>query len=627
MLIEQIHEPTDLKKLSIKQLKQLCEELRSEIVNVVSEHGGHLASNLGVVELTVAMHYVFDAPGDKLVMDVGHQSYAHKLLTGRYEAFHTLRQKGGISGFPQQDESEYDAFTAGHASTAISAALGMARTRDIMRGDYDVVALVGDGALTGGMCYEALNDAGQSNTRMIVLLNDNEMSIAPNVGALSRYLTRLRQSKGYIAVKHGVRDRLEKHPRFGAPLYRALSRFRNNLRTFFVDDKFFSALGFAYIGPVDGHDLRQLIKVLRRARGYDRPQLIHVVTQKGRGYQPAEDHPVTFHGVAPFYLESGSRKREGEEVSSGKVVARQLSDMADNDIRICAVTAAMPMGTGMDIFQQAHADRCFDVGIAEEHAVTMAAGMASQGMKPYVAIYSTFLQRAYDQILVDVCRNALPVTLLIDRAGLVGEDGETHQGVFDLSYLRSIPGLVVAAPRDVRDLKKLVEISQDYDGPMAIRYPKACEDMGPGIQSQRRFSVGQWELLSDGGDVMIFAVGRMVSLSMQAAIELMGKGVSAGVVDARFVAPMDLDMLREKASGVKLLVTVEENVLAGGFGEGVLDALASAGMDVPVLTLGVPDRFIAQGTVAQQTVECGLDALSIARRIGQRLKQIGEAGR
>lgn len=619
MLLEQIHEPTDLKKLGVRQLKQLCEELRAEIINVVSEQGGHLASNLGVVELTVAMHYVFDAPEDKLVMDVGHQSYAHKLLTGRYESFHTLRQKGGISGFPQQDESEYDAFTAGHASTAISAALGMARTRDIMRGDYDVVALVGDGALTGGMCYEALNDAGQSNTRMIVLLNDNEMSIAPNVGALSRYLTRLRQSKGYIAVKHGVRDRLEKHPKFGAPLYRGLSRFRNNLRSFFVDDKFFSALGFAYIGPVDGHDLRQLIKVLRRARAYDRPQLIHVVTQKGRGYQPAEDHPVTFHGVAPFYLESGSRKREGE-VSSGQVVARQLVDMADNDIRICAITAAMPLGTGMDIFQQAHPDRCFDVGIAEEHAVTMAAGMASQGMKPYVAIYSTFLQRAYDQILVDVCRNGLPVTLLIDRAGLVGEDGETHQGVFDLSYLRSIPDLVIAAPRDVRDLKKLVELSQDYNGPMAIRYPKCCEDMGPGIQSQRRFSVGQWELLSDGSDVMIFAVGRMVSLAMQAAIELMGKGVSAGVVDARFVAPMDMEMLRGKASGVRLVVTAEENVLAGGFGEGVLDALASVGMDVPVLTLGVPDRFIAQATVAQQTVECGLDAVSMARRISERLK-------
>jgi 1-deoxy-D-xylulose-5-phosphate synthase len=299
--------------------------------------------------------------------------------------------------------------------------------------------------------------------------------------------------------------------------------------------------------------------------------------------------------------------------------------MADNDIRICAITAAMPLGTGMDIFQKAHPDRCFDVGIAEEHAVTMAAGMASQGMKPYVAIYSTFLQRAYDQILVDVCRNGLPVTLLIDRAGLVGEDGETHQGVFDLSYLRSIPDLVIAAPRDVRDLKMLVEISQDYNGPMAIRYPKGCEDMGPGIQSQRRFSIGQWELLSDGRDVMIFAVGRMVSLAMQAAIELMGKGVSAGVVDARFVAPMDREMLLGKASGVRLVVTAEENVLAGGFGEGVLDALASAGMDVPVLTLGVPDRFVAQATVAQQTVECGLDALSIARRISERLKELGEA--
>ena len=626
MLIEQIHEPADLRKLNIKQLRQLCGELRAEIINVVSEHGGHLASNLGAVELTVAIHYVFDTPVDKLVFDVGHQSYAHKLLTGRYQDFHTLRQKGGISGFPQQDESEYDAFTAGHASTAISAALGMARTRDIMRGDNEVVAVVGDGALTGGMCYEALNDAGQSNTRMIVVLNDNDMSIAPNVGALSRYLTRLRQSKGYIAVKHGVRDRLEKHPKFGEPLYRALSKFRNKIRSLFVDDKFFSALGFKYIGPVDGHDLRHLIRVLRRAKGEDKPQLIHVVTQKGRGYQPAEDHPVTFHGVAPFYLESGSRKQEGE-MASGKVVASQLADMADNDIRICVITAAMPMGTGMDVFQKAHPDRFFDVGIAEEHAVTMAAGMASQGLKPYVAIYSTFLQRAYDQIMVDVCRNGLPVTFLIDRAGLVGEDGETHQGAFDLSCLRSIPGLVVAAPRDVRDLKKLVEISQDYSGPMAIRYPKGCEDMGPGIQSQQRFSIGQWELLSDGRDVMIFAVGRMVPMAMQAAIELMGKGISAGVVDARFIAPMDKNLLLRKAAGVRLVVTVEENVLAGGFGEGVLDVLATGNIGIPVLTLGLPNRFIAQATVAEQTAECALDALSIAQRIHRRLSEIEEAQR
>lgn len=626
MLIEQIHEPTDIKAMNIKQLRQLAEELRQEIIEVVSEQGGHLASNLGVVELTIAMHYVYDAPEDKLIMDVGHQSYAHKLLTGRYESFKRLRSRGGASGFPQMDESEYDAFTAGHASTAISAALGMARTRDIMHGDYDVVALVGDGALTGGMCYEALDDAGQSNTRMTVLLNDNEMSIAPNVGAVSRHLTRMRQSKGYIAVKQGVRGHLENRPGFGSRLYRTLDRMRNHLRALFVDDKFFSALGFKYIGPVDGHDLKQLIRVLRRSRSYDKPQLIHIVTQKGRGYRPAEDHPVDFHGVAPFYMESGKKKSDSE-IASGRIAARQLIEMADNDIRICAVTAAMPMGTGMDEFEKAHPDRFFDVGIAEEHAVTMAAGMASQGMKPYVAIYSTFLQRAYDQILMDVCRNELPVTFLIDRAGLVGEDGETHQGVFDLSYLRSVPGLVIASPRDIRDLKKLVDLSQRVNGPMAIRYPRCCEDMGPGIQSQRDFSIGQWELLSDGRDVMIFAVGRMVQLAMQAAIELMGKGIAAGVVDARFVAPMDLNLLYDKASGARLVVTIEENALAGGFGEGVLDALADKDIDRPVLTLGVPDRFICHGTVAQQMEECGLDAMSIADSIRKRYEAVKGAGR
>ncbi len=624
MLLEQIHEPSDLKKLSLRQLKLLAEELRTEIVNVVSERGGHLASNLGAVELTIAIHYVFDTPTDKLIMDVGHQSYAHKLLTGRYDRFRTLRQKGGLSGFPQMDESEYDAFTAGHASTAISAALGMARTRDIMHGDYDVIALVGDGALTGGMCFEALNDAGQSNTRMIVVLNDNDMSIAQNVGALSRYLTRLRLSKGYIAMKRGVRSRLERLPKVGPPLYRFLEKVRNLVKSVFVDDKLFEALGFKYMGPVDGHDLKQLIRVLKRAKTYDEPQLIHVVTQKGRGYQPAEDQPTRFHGIAPFYIESGANKRDSQ-IASGTIVARQLIDMADNDIRVCAITAAMPSGTGMDAFQQAHPDRFFDVGIAEEHAVTMAAGMASQGMKPYVAIYSTFLQRAYDQIMMDVCRNGLPVTFLIDRAGLVGEDGATHQGVFDLSYLRSVPGLVVAAPRDVRDLKQLVALSQELNGPMAIRYPRACEDLGPAIQSQGAFGIGKWELLSGGSDVMIFAVGQMVQTAMQAAIELMGKGVSAGVVDARFVAPMDTEMLLGQARTVRLVVTAEQNVLSGGFGEGVLDALAGEGVDVPVLTLGVPDRFIEHATVAQQLEECGLTPIAMARRILERLRAAGEA--
>ena len=621
MLLEQIHDPSDLKKLNLKQLKQLAGELRQEIIQVVSESGGHLASNLGMVELTLALHYVLDTPDDKLFMDVGHQSYAHKLLTGRYERFKTLRQQNGLSGFPQLEESEYDSFTAGHASTAISAALGVVRTRDIMHGEYEVVAVVGDGALTGGMCYEALNDAGQSGTRMVVVLNDNEMSIAENVGAVSGYLTRLRQSKGYLAVKQGVRRHLEGRNRFATGVYRMLEKLRNMVRSLFVDGEFFEALGFKYIGPVDGHDLKQLIRVLRRTQNDHQPQLIHVVTQKGRGYEPAEDRPDVYHGVAPFYIDSGKRKGESA-TTSGKIVVRQLLELAQNDIRICAITAAMSGGTCMDAFEEAFPERFFDVGIAEEHAAVMAAGMASQGMKPYVAIYSTFLQRSYDQILMEICRNGLPVTFLIDRAGLVGEDGATHQGVFDLSYLRTMPGMIIAAPRDVRDLKMLVDLSQDVNAPMAIRYPKNCEDMGPGIQSQRSFKIGEWELLSAGKDVIIFAVGRMVSLAMQACIELMGKGISAGVVDARFVAPMDEGMLLEQAGKVRLAVTVEENVLAGGFGEGVLGILGRAGIPTPVLTLGVPNRFISHATIEQQLVECRLTAEDIARRIQKRYAQI-----
>ena len=621
MYLENINDPSDIKKLNIKQLRALAEELRTEIIKVVSDRGGHLASNLGMVELTLAIHYVFDAPEDKLVFDVGHQCYAHKLLTGRYQGFQKLRGKGGVSGFPQAEESEYDAFTAGHASTAISAALGMARTRDIMGSDYSVVALVGDGALTGGMCYEALNDAGQSGARMIVILNDNAMSISRNVGAMSNYLTGLRQSVTYRAIKRGIRRGLNRIPHVGMPVFRFLEKVRDFLKSLFVDGKFFDALGFAYIGPIDGHDIKHLIRVLRRARDSRDPEpvLIHAVTQKGRGYTPAEEHPDEYHGVAPFLVESGEARKSGG-IAMGQVAARQLAELAENDIRICAVTAAMAGGTGLDVFGEAHPQRFFDVGIAEEHAVTMAAGMASQGMKPYVGIYSTFLQRAYDQIAMDVCRNGLPVTFLIDRAGLVGGDGATHQGVFDLSYLRSIPNLVIASPRDVRDLKKLVALSATLDQPMAIRYPKNGEDMGPGIQAQRDFGIGEWELLSSG-DVMIFAVGRMVQLAMQATIELMGKGVSAGVADARFIKPMDERLLTEQAAKAKLVVTVEENVLAGGFGEGVLDALSRAGIETPTLCLGVPDRFVSHASTAEQLEACGLTPIKITDSI---LKRLGE---
>ena len=626
MLLDQIKDPSDLKELNVKQLRQLAEELRTEIVEVVSKQGGHLSSNLGMVELTIALHYVFDAPEDKLIFDVGHQTYAHKLLTGRRKLFENLRARDGASGFTQLEESDYDAFTAGHASTAISAALGMARTRDIMHGENNVVAVVGDGALTGGMCYEALNDAGHSETPMIVVLNDNAMSIAPNVGGMSRYLTHLRQSRGYRRFKRWIRTGLERIPHIGHRLFRFLEKFRNMVRSLFVDGQFFEALGFKYIGPVDGHDLKQLIRVLKRAKGAGEPLLIHVVTQKGKGYQPAEDHPDVYHGVAPFLVESGETLQDSETLN-GRIVSRQLADMAENDFRICAVTAAMSAGTGLDLFQKAHPERFFDVGIAEEHAVTMAAGMASQGMKPYVAIYSTFLQRGFDQIVVDVCRNALPVTFLVDRAGLVGADGATHHGVMDLSYLRAIPNMIVAAPRDTRDLKKLIALSQNVDGPMAIRYPKSGEDLGPGIQTQGSFAIGEWELLSSGSDVMIFAVGRMVQPAMQATIELMGKHISAGVVDARFVKPMDIDLLVKQARAAKLVVTVEENVVAGGFGEGVMEVLSREAPGVPVFAMGVPDRFVAHASVSQQLEACGLSAGQISRRILERYLKLVRNGK
>lgn len=613
--MREIREPSELKKMSIKELNVLSAELRDEIIEVVAEQGGHLASNLGAIDLTLALHYVFDAPEDKIIFDVGHQTYAHKLLTGRLEGFRKLRSSEGVSGFPQSEESEYDSFTAGHASTAISGALGLARTRDIMHGDHHVIAVVGDGALTGGMCYEALNDAGQSNTRLIVILNDNEMSISQNVGAMSRYLTHLRQSKSYCAFKRGIRRCLSRIPLIGLPIFRVIERIRDSLKAMLLDGKFFSALGFEYIGPIDGHDLKHMIRVLKRTKDADGPVLVHVVTQKGKGYQPAENHPDRFHGVAPFYTESGEVKKTGAMVSCGSVACRQLADMAENDIRICGITAAMPTGTGMNLFQQAHPERFFDVGIAEEHAVTMAAGMAAGGMKPYVAIYSTFLERAYDQILIDVCRNSLPVTFLIDRAGLVGADGSTHQGVFDISYLRTMPNMIVAAPRDVRDLKKMIALSAKVSEPMAIRYPKDSDDMGPGIQSQRDFSVGEWELLSAGSDVMIFAVGRMVQNAMQASIELMGKGLSVGVVDARFVKPMDEKMLVAQAKKAKVVVTVEENAVAGGFGEGLARCLREKNIHVDTLVIGIPDRFISHGKVAQQMAECGLDSYGISGRI------------
>lgn len=621
-MLKDIQSPSQLKNMSLQELEALAAEIREELISTVSENGGHLASNLGIVELTLALHYVYDCPSDKFVFDVGHQSYVHKMLTGRYDRFHSLRMQDGISGFPDADESEYDTFAAGHASNAISAALGMARTRDIMHGEGRVVAIVGDGALTGGMCYEALNDAGQAKTPMTVILNDNEMSISQNVGALRNYLNGLRQSRSYRAFKRGMRRWLEKIPGIGMPIFKFIEKIRDALKLLFVDGQFFEALGFVYIGPIDGHDIRHLVRVLKRARDDRRPVLVHVLTQKGRGYRPAENHPDEFHGVAPFYIESGKQRADSSATGCGKVVAHQLSELAQSDIRLCVVSAAMVTGTGMTEFQTEHPDRFFDVGIAEEHAVTMAAGMASAGMKPYVAIYSTFMQRSYDQMLNDVCRCELPVTFLLDRAGFVGADGKTHQGLFDLSYMRSMPNLIIAAPRDVRDLKKMIELSVNTNAPMAIRYPKDGLDLGPGIAAQQPLKAGEWELLSDGADVVFFAVGPMVQIAMQCSIELMGKQIQAAVVDARFIKPMDEKLLLEKAGTAKLVVTLEENSVIGGLGEAIAHVLVENGIMKPMLVLGAPDRFIAQGRISQQRSECGLSVEEISAKVINALNEM-----
>ncbi len=626
-MLDTIQSPAQLKGMTLPELRALAAEIREKLLRTVSSNGGHLASNLGVVELTIALHVVYDCPEDKLVFDVGHQAYAHKLLTGRGPRFDTLRQSGGIAGFPRTDESPYDAFTTGHASTALSAALGMARARDLMGAKHHVAAVVGDGALTGGMCYEALNDAGMSKTAMVVVLNDNEMSISHNVGALSGHLTALRQSNPYRKLKHAVSVGLDKMPGVGRPILHGMERVRDSLKSLVIDDKFFGALGFEYQGPIDGHDLKRMIRVLRRAKEAQRPVLVHVVTKKGSGYEPAEESPDLFHGVPPFDVEGGHIVRKSG-LKNGQVMAAELSALADSDIRVTAITAAMPDGTGLTHFKERHPDRFFDVGIAEEHAVTMAAGLAVSGMRPYVAIYSTFLQRAYDQMLVDVCLQKLPVTLMIDRAGLVGSDGATHQGAFDMAYLRSMPNMVVCSPRDVRDLRRLIRLSLAHDGPMAIRYAQQADDMGPNMQENEPLEVGRWELLSAGDDVMILAVGRMVETALNAAIKLVGKGVRCGVIDARFIKPMDEEMLREAARRHPLLVTLEDGVVMGGFGSAVLEKLASWGAETAVATLGIPDRFIEQDTAAGQMADCGLSVPQVVEGILARVRAIrGASGR
>ena len=616
MVLERIHSSEDVKRLSSKELPVLAQELRARIIDSVSRNGGHLASNLGVVELTIALHRAFDFPKDALIFDVGHQCYAHKLLTGRADSFDTLRQFGGLAGFPRREESPYDAFDTGHASTAISAAAGMARARDLAGGSQSVVAVVGDGALTGGMCYEALSDAGSSKLRMIVVLNDNGMSISRNVGAVSRYLTHMRSSKGWFEAKYVVGDFLRRIPVVGNSLHDFFQRVKNSLRNIFVQDRLFDSLGFHYLGPVDGRDISGLERLFRRARQLDEPVLIHVVTKKGRGYSQAESDPTRLHGTPPFDVHTGEPLSPAGK-SMGKAAGDALCAMAAADSRIVAVTAAMTGSTGLGEFASRYPDRLYDVGIAEEHAVTMAAGLAAGGARPFVAIYDSFLQRAYDQILLDVCEQHLPVCFLVDRAGLI-EDGVTHQGVYGNAFLTQMPGLTVLNAATCDELQAMIRYALTLDVPVAIRYGKT-ETENVAVWPREKPYVPMWPLLRTGDDLAILACGAMVGQAMRAAEMLDKQGLRCAVYAADCIQPLDESVLNQLKDSK--LVTLEEGVVSGGLSSLVPAWRAVHGVCKPLLTLGVEGLCATQGDHTLQLRAQGLDAESVARRIAQWSKE------
>lgn len=617
-ILASIHSPADLRGLDDDQLKQLAGELRDLELATVAQNGGHLASNLGVVELTLALHLAFDAPRDKIIWDVGHQCYAHKILTGRREAFATLRQTDGLSGFPKREESAYDCFNTGHSSTSISAALGFAKARDLQHGDYAVVAVIGDGALTGGMAMEALNHAGDLQIPLIVILNDNEMSIAPNVGALSKYLMRKRTEPGYNRFKAGIKYVLHKIPLVGDPLLRLFRGIRDSLKFMLVDGMFFEELGFVYLGPIDGHDIPAMRRMFAGAKALKKPVVVHVRTQKGRGYAPAEQNPDIFHGVGPFDLAQGRPKSKGGPPTYTEIFSQTMLELGRQDARLVALTAAMPDGTGLDAFAKAFPQRFFDVGIAEPHAVTFAAGMAAAGLHPVVAVYSSFLQRAYDQILHDVCLPQLPVLFAVDRAGLVGEDGPTHQGIFDLSYLSTMPHMTILAPKDEGELRDMLFAAHAHPGPVALRYPRG---RGQGVVLAKEAQPIPWgkaEQLCAGQDVAIFACGSMVYPALTAAEQLRTEGVQAAVLNARFIKPLDAETMLALGRQAGRVLTVEENSKSGGFGSACQTLFALEA--VKVENLALPDKFVEQGKRAEILAKYGLDAAGIAAKVREMLQ-------
>jgi 1-deoxy-D-xylulose-5-phosphate synthase len=622
MYLELIKGPSDLKSLSITELKKLAGELRETIVKKVSVNGGHLASNLGVIELTIALHYVFNSPVDKIIWDVGHQCYSHKLLTGRYERFSTLRQYGGISGFPKREESEHDAFGTGHSSTSISAALGIIEGRDKNKENFKVIAVIGDGAMSAGLAFEGLNNAGHLKKDLIVILNDNEMSISQNVGALSAYLNRILTGEFYQKFKKETKSFLEGIPKLGKRAARIAQRTEEMLKGLLLPGIIFEELGFNYVGPIDGHNIELLIETCKRIKAVSTPTLIHIVTKKGRGYEFSEKSPSFFHGVGPFKVETGSLITGGGATYS-EIFGDILTDLAAKDKRIIAISAAMKEGTGLEHFAERYPDRFYDVGIAEPHAVTFAAGLATQGLKPVVAIYSTFLQRAYDEIVHDVCLQNLPVVFAIDRAGIVGEDGPTHNGLLDLSYLRHIPNIVVMAPKDAYELRAMLELALKHDGPSAIRYPrKKIQSSVTVHQSPVTFDIGEGEILKAGDDIAFIAIGNCLHSALSAAERLEREGISVMLINARFIKPLDQNLLISIASRIKRIITIEENTLAGGFGSAVLEFLND--MEIPnikVRRLGLPDEFIAQGQQDELRKKYGLDVEGIYQAALSMLKE------
>lgn len=615
MILDKIKKPNDIHKIALADFPQLAEEIRNFLLESVSETGGHLASNLGVVELTLALHNVLDFPEDKLIWDVGHQAYTHKILTGRKEEFKTLRKEGGLSGFPKRSESDCDSFDTGHSSTSISAGLGYVRARDILGQKHHVVSVIGDGALTGGMAYEAMNNAAELKTNFIIILNDNNMSISKNVGGMSSYLSALRTAEAYTGMKINATKALKKIPRIGTAVVDTMRKTKSSIKQLIIPGMLFENMGLTYLGPVDGHNMRQMMKLFNEAKRVEGPVLVHVLTEKGHGYIPACSHPARFHGTGPFDVKTGKFLETKENLNYTDVFSKTMCSLGKENRRVAAITAAMPEGTGLKAFARSFPERFFDVGIAEEHAVTFAAGLALGGLIPVVAIYSSFLQRAVDQILHDVCMQKLHVVFAIDRAGLVGADGETHQGCFDFSYLSMIPNLTVMAPKNDWELQEMLRAAvRDFDGPCAIRYPKGTAYTGLS-EFHQPVQIGKSEVLYEGREVAILAVGSMVSTCKEVYDMLKCRGIEPTFVNARFIKPLDTELLDTLAKTHSLFVTVEENVKNGGFGEHVSAYMEACQPDVRVMNLAIWDRFVEQGKIESLRVKIGLSSVEMAETI------------